>query len=206
MMINAQHALDFSLSSESLTALRNPVLTSFRELHGRVAIFGGTFDPVHNGHLEVARQIMQKHHFDALVFIPAAHNPLKQQQPLFSNTERLEMIALAIAEEKGMYVSNCEIRRKGESFTIDTLREISAEKDTDAELFLVIGQDSLASLPRWKEIDSIRKLVKIVPADLISTNGGKISATDIRAALANGEKPPFVCKAVERYIEKLALE
>ncbi|MDC0936760.1 nicotinate-nucleotide adenylyltransferase [Pirellulales bacterium] len=127
----------------------------------RLGIFGGTFDPVHHGHLSVARCCFEQLRLDEVRFIPAAHQPHKSAAPRASADDRLAMIRLAIAENPYLMVSDREVRRGGRSFTVDTLRAVSAE-GPDADLYLLLGADSLADLPNWKEAAEICRLA--IPA------------------------------------------
>ncbi len=123
----------------------------------RVGIFGGTFDPVHYGHLLLAETCREQCKLDSVWFLPAAVPPHKQDLRLTSAQQRLEMLRLAIAGHDQFQVSELEIERGGVSYTVDTLRAIRADRP-EAELFLLMGGDSLADLPMWRETDEICQL------------------------------------------------
>lgn len=124
----------------------------------KIAIFGGSFNPITYGHLKIACYAIKSLNLDQLIFVPAFQSPFKKNQTMVSAQNRIEMIEL-ILEDK-MSISDFEIKRKGTSYTIDTIKYFK-NKYPDAELFLIIGSDHLAKLPKWKEIDLISKLSKI---------------------------------------------
>jgi nicotinate-nucleotide adenylyltransferase len=149
--------------TESAIKTRDPVLMTFAGLQGRVGIIGGSFNPVHNGHLEIARQAKEKRDLDQIIFIPAAQNPLKDDAPEVTGEDRLEMIRLALLEESELFVSPYELGKAGVSFTFETLEHIKGEVDEAAELFFIIGADCVAELHLWKNLDRIMNAAKIVP-------------------------------------------
>lgn len=123
----------------------------------RIGVFGGTFDPIHHGHLLLARCCLVQAQLDEVRFVPAAHQPHKPHGPRASGADRLAMIELATADEPRFVASAIELDRGGVSYTIDTLRTIRAEAPT-AELFFLMGADSLADLPAWREASAICEL------------------------------------------------
>ena len=134
----------------------------------RIAIFGGSFDPIHNGHLGVAILLQEKYNFDKIIFIPAYINPFKTKNPPKTTAkQRLQMIKLAISEIKDYHfeVSEIEILNESPSYTIDTIKNIEKrekESGRDLELFLVIGQDSLAKFGEWKNSNQILEKCQIL--------------------------------------------
>src|SRR5437016_6385390 len=118
--------------------------------HPRIGIFGGTFDPVHLGHLIVAEQCRQQGRLDQVWFFPAARPPHKQDRPLTPFAQRVEMLALALAGQPSFRVEEMEKDRPGPSYTADTLDEIQ-RRQPDAGLFLIVGSDTLHDLPYWHE-------------------------------------------------------
>jgi nicotinate-nucleotide adenylyltransferase len=114
----------------------------------RLGIFGGSFDPVHVGHLTLANCCLQQAALDEVWFLPAAQQPLKPAGPQAPNHDRCRMIELAIAGHDAFRLSRLEIDRGGTSYTVDTLEQLHAERPDD-ELFLLMGADSLAELPTW---------------------------------------------------------
>jgi nicotinate-nucleotide adenylyltransferase len=121
----------------------------------KVLLFGGSFDPIHNGHTVVARHAIGHIGASELVFIPAHRSPHKQLFPGASALERLRMAELAIAGEKMMCVSDCEIKRDPPSYTIDTVRLFHGRYGDDAELYWLVGADVLEDLPRWYRIGEL---------------------------------------------------
>jgi len=122
----------------------------------KIGLYGGSFNPVHLGHLGIARRAIADLALDRLVVIPANVSPFKTAHPMC--WERVEMVQAAFRDVEKATVDLREIARGGVSYTIDTVREIAAE-NPGAELFFVIGEDSLEGLPNWKDIDALRKLV-----------------------------------------------
>jgi nicotinate-nucleotide adenylyltransferase len=115
----------------------------------RLGLFGGSFDPVHKGHLVLADSCAKQSALDAVWFVPAAHQPLKPQGPQASDAQRLEMLRLALVGRPPFEASAIEIKRGGVSYTVDTLAEVHTQLP-EAELFLMMGADSLAEFPTWR--------------------------------------------------------
>jgi nicotinate-nucleotide adenylyltransferase len=116
----------------------------------RLGLFGGTFDPVHLGHLLLAEYCREQCQLDAVWFVPAAEPPHKQRPDLTPAEQRIEMLQLAIGGHEAFSVCTREIERGGVSYTVDTLSELAAE-DAGRQLFFLLGADSLVDLPRWRE-------------------------------------------------------
>lgn len=123
----------------------------------RLGIFGGSFDPVHFGHLQLARSAAEQAELEEVWLVPTAIQPHKRHGPVASNEDRLAMLAAALADEPGLVVSDREIARGGVSYTVDTLRAIQ-EESPDAELFLLMGADTLHDLPLWHEPAEVLRL------------------------------------------------
>jgi nicotinate-nucleotide adenylyltransferase len=123
----------------------------------RLGIFGGSFDPVHNGHLALARACQQQAALDEVWFVPTAIQPLKHRGPKAANADRVEMLRLAINDQTSWRVCTLEIDRGGPSYTVDTLRQLREELP-EAQLFFMIGSDAQRDIPRWKEPDVIFSL------------------------------------------------
>jgi len=119
----------------------------------RLGIFGGSFDPVHAGHLHAARAAMEAFRLDRVVFVPARHPPHKPGRELAGGADRLAMLRLAIEGEPRFRTHGLELERSGPSFTIDTVRELPAllGEAPDVELFLILGSDNLEGLATWRE-------------------------------------------------------
>jgi nicotinate-nucleotide adenylyltransferase len=129
-------------------------------LTSRVGVFGGTFDPVHVGHLAIALAALESVPLDRVLFVPARRSPLKDRDPLASVNDRVAMLESAIVNEPRFGLSPLELERDGESFTVDTLEALRSE----GELFLILGSDALADLARWRAPDRIRELATILVA------------------------------------------
>lgn len=127
----------------------------------KIGIYGGTFNPIHFGHLTVARNAIIELSLDKLIVIPANMSPFKTETVPAMPWDRLELVKAAFSDNDKVVVDEREIKRGGVSYTIDTVREIIAECHGEDEFFLIIGEDSVEGLPRWKDIDDLRKLVTI---------------------------------------------
>jgi nicotinate-nucleotide adenylyltransferase len=127
----------------------------------RIGIFGGTFDPVHLGHLIVAEQCREQARLDEVLFIPAARPPHKQERELTPFGQRVEMLSLAIAGQPAFRIDELEKDRPGPSYTVDTLEQIKARR-TDADLCLVLGADTLHDLPHWHEPARVALLAELL--------------------------------------------
>lgn len=162
----------------------------------RIALYGGTFDPIHHGHLVLAREALERLELDRVVFIPAARSPFKPGVASSTGPLRLKMIQAAIEGEQSFAVDDTEITRGGTSFTIDTVSEIRS-RHPGAELFWLIGQDHVRELPKWHRYTELRELLHFivftregysVPTERfrVITRQLDISATDIRSRVARG--------------------
>lgn len=121
----------------------------------RVGLFGGSFNPVHNGHVAAAKAFMEQMWLDYLFIMPTGIAPHKEEDPNVSPLDRLKMCELAFEGVEGVIVSDLEIRKPGKSYTIDTLRALQAD---DVRLFLLCGTDMVLTLDTWKEPDELFKL------------------------------------------------
>lgn len=128
----------------------------------RLGIMGGTFDPVHTGHLACAEMAMDACGLDGVIFMVAANPSLKQLQTVASPEERLEMVRLAVAANERFDVSDLELMREGVTYTSDTLRQLRAHYPEHVELAFIIGADSLTTLPQWHEAEVVKELATIV--------------------------------------------
>ena len=127
----------------------------------RLALFGGSFDPIHCGHLLVAQAALEELSLSRLFFIPAAQSPFKPQNAPASAAERLRMLRLALAGQIRCEIDEQEIRRGGTSFTIDTVRDY-LRRFPDASLFYLIGADHVPTLPAWRDASQLAALVEFV--------------------------------------------
>jgi nicotinate-nucleotide adenylyltransferase len=124
----------------------------------RLGVLGGSFDPPHKGHLHAARAARDAFDLDHVLLVPAARPPHKPSRRLASAAERLAMLRLLAPSEGWLSVWSVELERDGPSYTVDTLRTLAQE--TTAELFLILGSDNLAGLPRWREAEAILALAQ----------------------------------------------
>jgi nicotinate-nucleotide adenylyltransferase len=152
----------------------------------KIGIFGGSFNPVHSGHVNLAKKAIGDFALDRLVVIPANVSPFKTdgasaEEPAFSPDMRLMLVRAAFNGVAKVVVDDRELKRGGVSFAIDTVREIAAENEGAAIVFLV-GEDSVEGLPRWKDYDSLVKLCRFE-----SYPRTKESSTEVRRRLKAGE-------------------
>jgi nicotinate-nucleotide adenylyltransferase len=184
----------------------------------KLGILGGSFNPVHHGHLIVAERAAEAAGLDRVLFVPAAVSPLKDGRSLAPARDRWTMLGLALRRNPLFRASDLELRRGGVSYTVDTLRELS--RRSPAELYLILGADAARLLPRWREIDAVRKLARFV---LVSRPGHRvrprmpkqhivkvplleISSTEIRDRVRRGLSIRYlVPDAVERHIRRRGL-
>ena len=179
----------------------------------KIGLFGGSFDPVHHGHLILAREALEKLGLDRVIFIPAGISPHKLGRPPAPAALRCEMVAEAIADEPGFGWDDCEVRREGASFAIDTVR-LMRGRHPGTEIFFFIGGDNLAALHTWKDIDTLEKLVTFVVFSRGACAGPRafptisrvvdISSTDIRNRIASGLPvrylvPSSACEIITRH-------
>ncbi len=129
----------------------------------KIGLLGGTFNPIHYGHLILGEQVSGQLGLDRVIYVPSFMPPHKSNRDVISAFHRLKMLRLAVGDNKHFSVSDAEIKRRGKSYTIDTLREIKKQNPA-AELFFLCGSDLVSELPSWKNIDEIFQLAKFVLA------------------------------------------
>ncbi len=127
-----------------------------------IGVLGGTFDPVHNGHLIVAEEVITKLNLAEVIFVPAGQPWLKVDRPISPAEHRLQMLRLALADTPHFKLSTLEIERAGPSYTVDTIAELRDRLSTEDELFFVLGWDNLAELPQWREPSRLIKMCYLV--------------------------------------------
>lgn len=160
-----------------------------------IGVFGGTFDPVHFGHLQLALSLFEQGGLDEIFWIPAKINPLKTVHPVSPN-HRLQMLKLALGDLPSFKILDMELSREGPSYTIDTLKILKKEYP-NASFRLILGDDTLLQFPKWKSPDEIVKIAPPLvgtrsyedtptPFQKIRTPFLEISATDIRERLSRG--------------------
>jgi nicotinate-nucleotide adenylyltransferase len=131
----------------------------------KLGIMGGTFDPVHNGHLLIANEAGWRLELDKVLFMPTGDPPHKQDQALTPAANRLEMVRLATLDNPLFEVSTLEIERKGLSYTAQTLKALQIEYEGQADLYFIIGVDAAADLLSWNEPDQVVTRAKLVVVD-----------------------------------------
>ena len=168
----------------------------------RIGLFGGSFDPVHLGHLYLAQTLKKQCNLDKVIVFPARVSPFKlMNPPKASGKERMEMLHLAFADEKWVEFSSCELEREGASYTIDTIREMK-KKYLQDELYLLLSQDSQERFLEWKESEEIQKICSVVFGDIKKG----VSSTCIRDLLKRGKQcENFLSPKVLDYIRKKEL-
>lgn len=196
----------------------------------RIGLFGGTFDPIHLGHLILAETAFEKLKLDQLILIPAKISPYKTNLPPAALAEdRVAMIKLAIEKKNNWIIDTRELFRSGPSFTIDTVKELKQEHLED-RLFFFIGEDQLAGLSGWKESEELQKLVSFVvlsrrvgsgiefkknlsfqnsmtdPNGIFLDRCIDISSTEIRERLAKNQNVEYLLpKTIYAYIKNKSL-
>jgi len=183
-------------------------------LPASIGILGGTFDPVHNAHLAIARLALEKLRLERILWIPTGHPPYRNQ-PLASAEHRLAMLKLALAREPRFAVDERELAAGHSGYTVDTLESLRAELGAETPLFLLMGGDQFSKLESWHRPDDIARLAEIAVfarpgwkasgrrARLVPMAPLDISASDIRARAARGEDiSGVVPAAVADYISR----
>jgi len=127
-----------------------------------VGLLGGTFNPIHNGHVAIARQAREVLALDRVVLIPTGDPPHKPHENLAAAKDRFEMVRLAIASDRSLSISDVEVRRSGKSYTIDTIRLLQQEYGPDARLFFLIGLDAFLEFPTWRDPATLLTLCSFV--------------------------------------------
>ncbi|MCY3021400.1 MAG: nicotinate (nicotinamide) nucleotide adenylyltransferase [Planctomycetota bacterium] len=167
----------------------------------RFGVLGGSFDPIHVGHLSIAQQILDALHLEKVVLLPAATPPHKRDgRELASAADRLAMCKLAIHNLHGLAVSGFELRKRGVSYTVETARALRKAYGPATRIFFIIGSDSLAELPHWYEIRELISLLDFAVAERREAPLKESLWQELRAALgpAAEEKLRLGVVAVER--------
>jgi len=195
-----------------------------------IGVFGGTFDPIHSGHLMIAEESRLRIGLSRILFVPAGQPWLKVDRTVTSSVHRMEMIRRAIAPNSHFELSTAEIDRPGPSYTVGTIAILQKRLGAKARIFFLLGWDSLATLPRWKEPGRLVKMCQLVAIprpkintpdlDVLETSipGIRqsvtwldmpfidISSSGIRKLVYRGESiNSLVPEQVERYIEEQKL-
>jgi nicotinate-nucleotide adenylyltransferase len=164
-----------------------------------IGLFGGSFDPVHHGHLIVGQVAREKLGLEGLRFLPAREQPFKQGRHRTSPEHRLAMLSLAIDGTPGFTVERLELERTGPSYTVHTLEELR-KREPGSEFVLLLGADAAAELPAWRESERIPQLARVVVfarpgspvpalsgiAQVVEVPAVDISATEVRRRVSRG--------------------
>lgn len=165
-----------------------------------IGLFGGSFDPIHHGHLLVAQAVREALELDEVRFVPTREQPFKTGQPATAAETRARMVALAIAAEPRFRLERLELDRPGPSYTIDTLRALH-QREPGTRWALLVGADSARDLPLWQEAEALHQLAQLIvfaragvdapalpwPAQRVTVPALEISATQIRRRAAAGQ-------------------
>jgi nicotinate (nicotinamide) nucleotide adenylyltransferase len=128
----------------------------------KLGLLGGSFNPVHDGHLAIARHTREALELDQILFIPTSHPPHKPNGGLAPAQDRYEMVRLAIASDPAFAISDVEIRRPGKSYSIDTIRQLQQEYGPHTQLFFLIGLDAFLDFPSWRDPRTLLELCSFV--------------------------------------------
>ncbi|CCO07907.1 nicotinate-nucleotide adenylyltransferase [Desulforamulus hydrothermalis] len=193
----------------------------------KICLMGGTFDPIHYGHLVVAEEVRQKFNLPKVLFIPAARPPHKTDQDITDATHRVNMVRLAVASNPYFAVSTLEVARQGLSYTIDTVRQIKQLYQTE-KIYFITGADAVLQIINWKEaaqllsmctfiaatrpgynLNNLQSSLASLPQDIIErilpleVPALSISSSDIRQRVREGRSIKYLLpEAVEAYIFK----
>ncbi len=128
----------------------------------RIGILGGSFDPVHNGHLAIAKYASSELNLDQVIFVPTSANPLKKKSCVLTNQGRLTLLREALKNFENFSVSDCELRRPGPSYTVETLRYFRKKFGPKTQLYFLSGADTPRHFSRWKSPKKVLKLCRFV--------------------------------------------
>ena len=200
------------------------------EIKHRVGILGGTFDPIHNGHLMMAEAVRDESEMEKVLFIPAAQPPHKRGHKISPAEDRYMMTVLATCMNPAFEVSDIEMRREGPSYSIDTVRALLRATGGDSEFFFIAGTDVIREIHTWERIEELLDICPFIAASrpgcrpdvertrnllgdlgvrqihLLNTPELEISSTDIRERVAAGRSIKYIVPSeVEHYIYKKGL-
>jgi len=148
----------------------------------RLGVMGGTFDPIHHGHLVAASEVAARFHLDEVVFVPTGTSYQKAEGQVSKAEDRYLMTVIATASNPRFSVSRVDVERDGDTFTVDTLRDLQAERG-DVELFFITGTDALRGLPGWKGYDELFSLATFIG---VTRPGATISADELAELAKRG--------------------
>ncbi len=193
----------------------------------KIGVLGGTFDPIHQGHLVIAEEVVTRLNLAEILFVPAGQPWLKMDYPISAAEHRVQMVRLAIAGKPGFKLSTMEIERAGPTYTVDTIAQLQVQLGAGTELFFILGWDNLNDLPQWREPSRLVKLCHLVAVPrpgyplpdlnsleavipgltsstiILDTPEIDISASEIRNRVAQGLSiSHLVPKPVDNYIRE----
>lgn len=181
----------------------------------RVGLLGGSFDPVHFGHLRAAQWSLEAFDLDSVRLVPARQSPFKSGSAAGAE-DRLSMLTLAIEGNPALSIEDCELRRDPPSYTVDTLRTLTT-REPDVRFVWLVGSDAARDIDKWREIGEIRRMAEIcvlrrpgdepdATAKVEPFEGFAVSSTDLRAALRRGRSVRYLTpESVRLFIEAKGL-
>jgi nicotinate-nucleotide adenylyltransferase len=155
-----------------------------REAPRRVGLFGGTFNPIHQGHLQVARDVLERAPLDRIYFVPSAQPPHKNIGNLAPADDRLAMVRLALGDHPRLRVCDVELKRSGPSYSIDTVRACKAELPPGGRLYFVVGVDAFLEIDTWNACDRLFEETAFI----------------VMSRPGNGQWSPEMCRRIENYV------
>ena len=193
---------------------------------GKIGVFGGTFDPVHYGHILLVRQAVSELALDKAIVVPARNQPFKLDRNVTSGEHRMNMLKLAFADDDIISISDIELKKEAVSYTIDTLREIRRIYGSSADIFFILGADAFLKIEKWKDAEEllgnyafaigtrpgftdsglsefIDRLRNLYNAKIFTISNALIavSSTEIKDMTGSGEHFSAIPEDVERYIK-----
>jgi nicotinate-nucleotide adenylyltransferase len=192
----------------------------------KIGVMGGTFDPIHYGHLVTAEEALHQYELDEVVFVPTGQPWMKEHERVSPAEDRYLMTVIATASNPRFSVSRIEVDRQGATYTVDTLRTLKEERGPDASLYFITGVDAVLEIFQWKDPDELFSLATFIAAtrpgyDMSGFEAARaegqdvrvmkipalaISSTDVRARVASGRPIRYlVPEGVNSYVQKAGL-
>ncbi len=195
----------------------------------KIGIMGGTFNPIHMGHLIAAQEVLNRMNMDKIIFIPTGNPPHKNKREVISAIDRYEMVKLAVESNDGFKVSDIEVKREGQTYSYDTLKELH-NMYYETQFYFIIGFDTLKEIDTWKRVSDVCSMTKFIVVNrgntcseikkeilgkenkykcnfiLVDIPDIKISSTDIRDRIKSNKSIKYlVTNEVEGYIKQKGL-
>jgi nicotinate-nucleotide adenylyltransferase len=165
----------------------------------RIGIFGGSFNPVHEGHLKLALEAFSELNLDKVIFVPSFQSPFKTRHDMMPEAVRLRLLKDAVSAYPFFEVSSCELDREGVSYTVDTLKFFRKKYGKDAFLYFLAGADVLKGIDRWKSLDQILKLCRFV---ILNRAGCPMPKNDQRFLYLSLDSPDISSTAIRKALNK----